>query len=89
MAFLIIGISYRIKREIPGIWLQKGFELTVSLTYVNCAINPFIYAIRYKNVGLQMKNLIQKIFCLAPLSRQGMEQSQDNTSINRAYFISQ
>ena len=88
MVSAIITVIYRIKGEIP-IWLRQGFEWTTSLMYTNGAINPFIYAIRYRDVGREMKNLIRKIVCIAPLSRQGTEQSQDNISINKAYFIAQ
>ena len=88
MVSVIITVPYRIKGEIP-IWLRQGLEWTTSLMYANGAINPFIYAIRYRDVGREMKNLIRKIFCTAPPSRQEIEQSQDNISVSKAYFIAQ
>ena len=64
MVILIIGTAHQIKKEIPGTWLQNGFMWTAILTYVNGAINPFIYGIRYVEVGREMKKKIRRIFCL-------------------------
>ena len=63
MIILIIGTSYQARRQRPGPWLQTGFVWTAILTYVNGAINPMIYAVRYKEIGSEMKNQVRKMFC--------------------------
>ena len=64
MVILITGTTYQIKKEIPGVWLQHGFMCSSGLTFVNGAVNPFIYGIRYKEIGQEMKKLMKKIFYL-------------------------
>ena len=58
MIILIIGTAYQIKKDIPGIWLQKAFMWTSIITYINGAISPFIYAIGYKETGKEMRKVI-------------------------------
>ena len=87
MIIFAIRVSCQIKKETPGIWLQKGFRWTRSLIYFNGAINPFIYAIRYKDVGREMKNLIQKMFCLTALKRYRGDRNKENTDSNTAFGV--
>ena len=87
MIIFTIRVSCQIKKETPGIWLQKGFKWTRSLIYFNGAINPFIYAIRYKDVGREMKNLIQKMFCLTALKRNRGDRNKENTDSNTAFAV--
>ena len=61
MIILISGTAYQARGQRPGSWLQYGFIWTAILTYVNGAINPFIYAIRYKEIGDEMKQQFRKI----------------------------
>ena len=61
MIILIIGTVYQAKGERPGKWLQNGFVWTAILTYVNGAVNPFIYSIRYKDIGDEMKRYFRKM----------------------------
>lgn len=63
MIILIIGTVYQARRELPGAWLRTGFVWTAILTYVNGAINPLIYAVRYKEIGSEMKKQIRRMFC--------------------------
>ena len=60
MIILITGTAYQIMRDIPGIWLPNAFMWTASLTYVNGAINPFIYAIGYKKTGSEIRKIFRK-----------------------------
>ena len=89
MVILTIGTAYQIKGKTPGIWLPKGFMWAGCLTYVNGAINPFIYGIRYKEVGREMKNVMSKIFCFTPLSRIADEQNQDSLDNNMSHVVPQ
>ena len=61
MIILIIGTVYQTRRLRPESWLQTGFVWTAILTYVNGAINPLIYSIRYKEIGSEMKNQARKL----------------------------
>lgn len=63
MIILIIGTVYQARRERPGPWLQTGFVWTAILTYVNGAINPLIYAVRYRDIGFEMRKLVRKMLC--------------------------
>lgn len=63
MTILIIGTVYQAKGErTAGTWLQNGFVWTAILTYVNGAVNPFIYTIRYKEIGDEIRRQCRKIF---------------------------
>lgn len=63
MTILIIGTVYQASQVRPGQWLQIGFVWTAILTYVNGAINPLIYSVRYKEIGSEMKKQVRKMFC--------------------------
>ena len=63
MIILIIGTVYQARRVRPGSWLQTGFVWTAILTYVNGAINPLIYSVRYKEIGSEMKKQVRKMVC--------------------------
>ena len=66
MIILITGTMYQANGTRPGTWLQNGFVWTAILTYVNGAVNPFIYAIRYKEIGGEMKKQVRRIMgCIA------------------------
>ena len=61
MAIMISGTVYHFKKEIPGTWLQNGFVWTAILTYINGAVNPFIYGVRYKELGQEIKMTLFKV----------------------------
>eukprot|EP00794_Sanderia_malayensis_P003486 gene3486-3984_t len=62
MVVLIVGTVYQAAKKKPGPWLQDGFVWTAILTYVNGAINPLIYAIRYRELGLVIRRYCRKLF---------------------------
>ncbi len=62
MVVLIIGTVYQASNKRPGSWMQDGFVWTAILTYVNGAINPFIYAVRYRELGLEIRRRNRKLF---------------------------
>lgn len=61
MTVLIIGTVYQAAGKRPGSWLQKGFVWTAILTYVNGAVNPFIYTIRYKEIREEMGREVRRL----------------------------
>ena len=62
MIILIIGTAYQIMKDKPGAWHQYAFMWTASLTYVNGAINPFIYAIRNEKTGGEIRKMVRRRF---------------------------
>ena len=62
---VILGLStaYQVSNLRPGPWIQDGFMWTGILTYYNGAINPFIYATRYRELGFHIKKQARKIIC--------------------------
>ena len=60
---LIMRTIFNAFGKTPGSWLPYGFVWSGILTFVNGAINPLIYAIRYKEIGTEMKIQARKMLC--------------------------
>ena len=74
--FLMHNLGYKIN------WNSVFHQFTVSMVFVNCTVNPFIYLIKYRDYQEALKKLFH---CQKRNSLEGSETKLSNVSFTRDF----